>query len=195
MDYPKIRGVVPTEEIERAVSVQVSAFIADPVMRWLWPDPDEYLCHYRTFTRAFGGRAFEHDTAHVSDGFLGGSMWLPPGVAVDGDAVEACFSETVPEPRRSQMFEILEQMDEVHPEEPHWYLAIIGVDPAKQGQGVGSALMRHALEGVDAAGLPAYLESSNPANISLYRRHGFEVIREIRVGEVPVVTPMLRPAR
>lgn len=83
-------------------------------------------------------------------------------------------------------------MDELHPHEPHWHLAVIGVDPAHQGQGIGAALLSYALRQIDEQGVPAYVESSNPANISRYRRHGFEVIRAIRVGGSPVVTPMLR---
>jgi ribosomal protein S18 acetylase RimI-like enzyme len=90
---------------------------------------------------------------------------------------------------------ILEQMEAFHPTEPHWYLAIIGVEPAKQGRGLGAQLMEGALTRCDEEGLIAYLESSNPANISLYQRHGFEVIGEIQVADTPVVTPMLRPAR
>lgn len=86
-------------------------------------------------------------------------------------------------------------MAESHLHEPHWHLAFIGVDPAHQGQGIGAALLRYALAQIDAQGLHAYLESSNPANISLHRRHGFEVIREIRVGDSPLVTPMLRVPR
>lgn len=46
---------------------------------------------------------------------------------------------------------------------------------------------------IDEDHLHPYLESSNPANISLYRRHGFEVIREVRVGGSPPSIPMLRP--
>ena len=58
-----------------------------------------------------------------------------------------------------------------------------------------SPLMRHALAACDRDRLPAYLESSNPANIPLYERHGFERLGAIRAGESPTVVPMLRPAR
>ena len=68
-------------------------------------------------------------------------------------------------------------------------------DPAATGQGLGATLMKHALTIVDEAGLPAYLESSNPRNISLYERHGFEVMGEIRTKGSPVMTPMIRAAR
>jgi ribosomal protein S18 acetylase RimI-like enzyme len=86
-------------------------------------------------------------------------------------------------------------MEKYHPTEPHWYLPLIGVDPSQQGNGVGSALMKHALEIVDRDHMPAYLESSNPKNVSLYERHGFEVIGEIQVGSSPTMRPMFRSAR
>jgi ribosomal protein S18 acetylase RimI-like enzyme len=93
------------------------------------------------------------------------------------------------------MPKIFEQMEKFHPAEPHWYLPMIGVDPARQGGGVGSALMAEALKVIDRNGAMAYLESSNPRNISLYKRHGFEVIGEIQSGSSPIVRPMLRKAR
>ena len=88
-----------------------------------------------------------------------------------------------------------EKMDEWHPEERHYYLPLVGVEPNAQGTGLGGALMRHATARCDEEGALAYLESSNPRNISLYERHGFEVMGEIRVGSAPLVTPMLRQPR
>jgi len=74
----------------------------------------------------------------------------------------------------------------------HSYLPIIGAEPNAQGKGLGADLMRHAVARCDREGALAYLESSNPRNISLYRRFGFEVMGEIRIGAAPLVTPMLR---
>ncbi len=79
-------------------------------------------------------------------------------------------------------------------DQPHWHLPLIGVEPARQGQGHGSAMLRHALRWCDGARLPAYLESTTPGNIPLYERHGFEVIGEIRIGRCPPIFPMLRAA-
>jgi ribosomal protein S18 acetylase RimI-like enzyme len=62
-------------------------------------------------------------------------------------------------------------------------------------RGLGGALMRYAIERCDADKMLAYLESSNPRNIPLYERHGFEVMGEIKVGAGPTVTPMLRRPR
>jgi ribosomal protein S18 acetylase RimI-like enzyme len=90
---------------------------------------------------------------------------------------------------------IFEQMAKLHPKEPHWYLPLIGVDPAHQGRGHGDALLQYALQRFDREGLPAYLESTNPRNISLYRRHGFEEVGTIQAGSSPTLVPMLRRAR
>ncbi|MGV1015508.1 MAG: GNAT family N-acetyltransferase, partial [Methyloceanibacter sp.] len=82
-----------------------------------------------------------------------------------------------------------------HPDEPHWYLPLIGTDPALQGKGHGSSLLRHALSICDAEKMPAYLEATSARNVPFYRRHGFEAIGTIRVGTSPTITPMLRPPR
>jgi ribosomal protein S18 acetylase RimI-like enzyme len=86
-------------------------------------------------------------------------------------------------------------MGSFHPEEPHWYLPLIGVDPSHQARGYGSMLMKHALERCDREEKLAYLESSNPRNLSLYIRHGFELIGTIQVADAPPVFPMRRKPR
>ncbi len=184
-----------SHDLARAVSVQVMAFSSDPIMRWLYPEAHDYLAHYPSFVDAFGGRAFEHSTAYVAADFGGVALWLPPGVHVDGQLVESVFKDTLTSPVREESLSVLEEMDRYHIEEPHWYLPMIGVDPSQQGQGIGAALLQHALSKCDEASLPAYLESSNPANVPLYERHGFSVLGTIQVGSSPPVFPMLRSAR
>jgi ribosomal protein S18 acetylase RimI-like enzyme len=190
----EVRTVEPGEA-ESAVAVQVMAFASDPVIRWLFPEPQAYLGNFAKFAVAFGGRALENDSAHVANDFGGAAFWLPPGVYTDADAVEEVLSEALQKRVRSSASAMLEEMDKYHIQEPHWYLPMIGVDPAHQGEGIGSALLRHALAQVDEKGLPAYLEASSPANVPLYQRHGFEVLGEIRAGEAPPFFPMHRPAR
>jgi ribosomal protein S18 acetylase RimI-like enzyme len=90
---------------------------------------------------------------------------------------------------------LLEQMARHHPDEPHWYLPLIGVDPAHQGKGLGGALMSYALERCDCDGTTAYLESTNPRNVSLYERHGFTAVGRIQVGTSPPIVPMVRRPR
>jgi GNAT superfamily N-acetyltransferase len=191
---PDIQAVAPAD-VPRAESIQLLAFAADPVMRWLWPEPHVYLQAFPRLIRGFGGRAFEHDAAHVTPDFAAGTLWLPPAVHPDEEALDALMTETLVEPIRSEARRIMEEMGASHPDQPHWHLTFIGVDPGWRNRGLGAALLGHALDRIDAQHLFAYLESSNPANLSLYRRHGFEVIREICAGGSPPVFPMVREPR
>ncbi|HRD29223.1 MAG TPA: GNAT family N-acetyltransferase, partial [Caulobacter sp.] len=122
-------------------------------------------------------------------------LWLAPGAEADSDAIIALVGEAVPEERHDVLGELGELMRQFHPKEPHWYLSMIGVDPSRQGQGLGAALLKAGLARCDADGLPAYLESSSPKNVPLYERHGFEVIGLIKPGDHPGLIPMYRPAR
>ena len=180
---------------DRALAVLILAFSSDPACRWAWPDPRQYLAGFPDFVRALGGRAFEHGSAHCLPGHLGAALWLPPGVHPDEDALVDVIQRTVAEGQRDAMFAVAEQMDRFHPDEPHWYLPFIGVDPGHQRKGYGSKLLRHTLAACDRDGVPAYLESTNPANTRLYERHGFEAVGTIQVGTSPPIVPMVRIPR
>jgi ribosomal protein S18 acetylase RimI-like enzyme len=101
------------------------------------------------------------------------------------------MNNSILEPSREAVFAVFEQMEESHPDDSHWYLPVLAVDPAHQNNGYGSRLLEYANTMFDKERIPAYLESSNPRNISLYKRHGYEVITEIPAGDSPV-TPMVR---
>jgi ribosomal protein S18 acetylase RimI-like enzyme len=173
----------------------VLAFGSDPPARWMFPDPHQYLSHFPHFVRAFGGRALDHRSAYYVDNFAGVSLWLPPGVQPDETALVALLERSVSAERLPYVFAILEQLGRFHPTEAHWYLPMTGVDPSKQGNGYGSTMLRHALQGIDQDQLPAYLESTNPGNIGLYERHGFKLLGTIEVADAPPMFPMLREAR
>jgi len=184
-----------SDEMAQAISSIVAAFITDPIARFACPSLHDHLRAMPRAGREFAGKSFEHGTAYVSADFCGVALWLPPGVHPNGDALEAVFRDTATSEHLDDLLATFEKMGESHPEEPHWYLPLVGVEPNAQGRGLGGALMRHALARCDREGAIAYLESSNPRNISLYERHGFEVMGEIQVGAAPPVTPMLRRPR
>lgn len=183
------------EDQNQVVDVIVLAFVRDPTARWFFPDPHQYVSSFREFVPAFGGRAFEHESAHFSGEFSGGALWLPPGIEPDEAALMSIVERTVRPEQLQTAFGIFEGMAKYHPPEPLWYLPLIGVDPAHQNRGVGGALLRHALERIDREKHLAYLESSNPENIPLYERHGFEVMGTIQVDDAPPLTPMIRQPR
>lgn len=180
---------------QAVVDIITLAFSTDPMARWTFPDAATYLAVMPSVVRAFGGNGFAHGTVHIVDGGSAAAMWLPPGVQADSERLGAIMEENVHGERLDDMMKVFEQMDGYHPAEPCWYLPMIGVDPVHQGHGHGSALLRHALEQCDRDGAIAYLESSNPRNIPLYERNGFERIGSIQAGSSPTVVPMLRRPR
>jgi GNAT superfamily N-acetyltransferase len=105
----------------------------------------------------------------------------PPSVAVQ---LRTVLGQGLATARRwGQVYRALLRL---HPEEPHWYLAVVGVDPPDQGRGLGGALLSAFLEQVDRDGAPSYLECDREANLPFYERAGYEVCATTRVEGVPV---------
>ena len=73
-----------------------------------------------------------------------------------------------------------------------WYLEYLAVDPSKQGLGLGSSILKESLKVIDELGEAAYLESSNPQNMSLYERFGFRFVKKIQIGSSPQINTMFR---
>ena len=179
------------------------AFFDDSVMEWMVPDA---VARRRRLHRLFAALTKYHHLARggvevaIGAGGIGGAaLWDPPGQwrQTRGEQVRA-----MPSLLRAFGLSLMrgmaveDRMAAVHPEEPHWYLAIIGSDPTMRGKGFGNALMRSRLDRCDAEHAPAYLESSNPDNVPYYQRFGFEVTGEIVIpGGGPSLIPMWRPPR
>ena len=127
--------------------------------------------------RAKGARVAQELIFTAGD-FAGAAVWTPPGewrftLARRGARRARRGGGVRRAPGRCACCKLLGGVERVHLREPHYYLFAIGADPAHQGRGVGAALLAPMLARCDAEKLPAYLESSNPANLTFYRRHGF----------------------
>ena len=193
MDMPEIK-YANRSDLNRVVNTIGLAFAADPFMRWLSPSADAYLEHYWLMANVFAKLSIDGRTCLRAYGYEGAAIWLAPNVKVEEEIMTALMERALTPDVFNNMVKILERMEEYHPdEEDCWYLPIIGIDPAHQNKGLGSALMKHMTAKLDENGSLGYLESSNPTNISLYQRHGFEVMGEIQVADSPVITPMVRP--
>lgn len=112
------------------------------------------------------------------------ALWLPPPqeamnltVLQEVQALPV-FLSVVGLARIGRMQRLRAAFDANHPKAPHWYLFFLAVDPARQGQGLGSAMLKSTLAPIDAAGASAYLEASSEKNVPLYLRHGFEIVSE-----------------
>jgi GNAT superfamily N-acetyltransferase len=182
-----------------AAEVLARAFYDDPVFSWLVPaDGSRERRLRRFFLTELHHESLRHgavEVAWVDRRAAGAAVWFPPGAGL-GTEVAALPGYLRAFGRRFVNVARFESVAvHIHPrEEPHWYLLAIGVDPARQGEGVGAALLRSRLRRCDADGLPAYLESSKPGNVPLYEHFGFRGTGNLALPEgAPVVTTMWRP--
>lgn len=179
------------------------AFIDDPVMVWMMPDAGRRASAlpriFAAMTRHhfLGGQAVEVATRGEDMGAA--ALWDPPGrwktTPREDLAMMPSFLLALRGEAKRGM-EVSELMKQHHPEEPHWYLAVIGSDPEVRGAGFGQALMASRLDRCDAEGAPAYLESTKESNVPYYLRYGFEVTGELTVpGGGPTMWQMWRAPR
>ena len=185
-------------DADAAATVLTEAFSADPLMAYLWPDPDRPEFPAQQALREFMRAAFETYLAHGHSYVIDGraiALWSPPGIKPDTSPLGEIFvSHADPEifePARANFA----AMHELHPEEPHFYLAQIGVADASRGQGLGSALLQRILLTCDNEGFLAHLEATTPQSQALYARHGFETVTEISFASGVALYPMTRTPR
>ena len=166
------------------------AFQQDPVISWLQPDADRRAAALPGF---FGAMARHHflagggaEIASADSRVAAAALWDPPGRWEQTSREQLAMLPAVIRAFRGRLGvgrALTDQMKAVHPEEPHWYLAVVGSDPAARGEGFGGALLRSRLDRCDAEAAPAYLESSNADNVPYYVRFGFEVTGEVTVPD------------
>ncbi|MGD2181860.1 GNAT family N-acetyltransferase [Lusitaniella coriacea] len=185
--------IATKNDIARIIDAMTLAFATDPIVRWMYPDSQQYLKQFPNFVKAFGSKSIESNTTYFIEGYKGAAFWFPPNTEPDEEALGNLLQQTVS--HAEEVFGLLEQMSHYHPSEPCWYLGILGVDPIQQGQGYGSALMEDILALCDREKKVAYLESSKLSNIPFYERRGFEVMGQIQAGDSPTLFPMVRNPR
>lgn len=195
-------AAVGAAEAGRVAADLSAAFTTDPVFNWfLRADARHDAARLKLFhlLLAMGladGEVFAPATGGAA------SIWLPseslgPAPFLQELRVLPTILQATGFARLGRMSAMRTMMDAHHPKAPpHAYLWFLGVRPEAQGFGVGSRLLAHGLARVDAQGLPAYLESSNAANVPLYRRHGFEVVEVLKARpDAPPMWAMWREAQ
>lgn len=186
LDAPLIEALVGAYEDDPVMNY---AFRAGPARHAAWA---EYFRTNLERYRGFGG-------AFACREGRGAALWAPPGRWHVGLGEQLRLLPRIVRMlgvgRLRRGLGVMQRMQALHPEEPHWYLNLMGVHPREQSRGIGAALLRAGLERAERDGLGAYLESSNERNLTLYRRHGFETRHEITVGGGVRMWLMWREAR
>lgn len=187
-------------EAAQVKSVIARAFDDDPFVNWCVAQDKRRAGRVYDMMEMAYHMAKAHDEVYTAEGVPGAAFWAPPGKNDLGmrqqmrmlpGMVRAMTLRRIP--AMSRAFNAIEKK---HPHEPHWYLSVLGVDPDRQGQGFGTALMQPILEVCDRDGVPAYLESSKEKNVPLYERNGFRVTEVFEApGGAPPMWLMWRDPR
>ncbi|MDJ1135519.1 GNAT family N-acetyltransferase [Streptomyces iconiensis] len=173
-----------------------TAFRADPVSCWIFPEEERREARHPYLFGAFLSGAFLHGTAEMTQDGLGVALWFAvrDGEQVGAEELTEGLKEV--DPGNERLGVMGRATAECHPHEDHAYLQGLAVAPEEQDRGIGSALLRHGLSRCDEEGLPAYLEASSERSRALYARYGFEDLgKPVELPEAgPTMWPMWRPA-
>lgn len=175
---------ITSGDLPRVADVLGRAFEDDPVMTFLAKADARRSSRIRLLMDlALRQLTFPFGETYVSEGFEGAALWNPPNGRPHGlltdlkllpGMVRVAGLTGLP-----RVMGALQMMEDKHPKAPHYYLLALGVEPERQGRGVGTQLMAPVLERADRERMPAYLESSKEKNLPLYQRNGFEVIERV----------------
>ncbi len=190
-DPTDVRIATKSEE-DSVLAVLTLAFSADPGVRWYFTAPPQFYTYFPEFSRAYGGKAFDHKAAYYVGDYAGAALWLPPDVEPDNDEIVSVMQDALSEEKLALVGEFIERVEKSHPTEPYWELTVLGVEPAQQGEGYGKLLIDPVLAECDREETPAFLISSNVQNLSFYIRHGFEIVDTIQLPTMPPFFPMRR---
>ncbi|MFE7229240.1 GNAT family N-acetyltransferase [Streptomyces sp. NPDC002405] len=196
-------GIRAAGEDDRELVVRLldEAFQDDPVSGWVFPEREYRRTTHHRLMAAFTDIVLAEGRIDVTEDGTACALWLsmPAADGPDGgdggeEAADAVRLRESVDPANARVEEIARLMAESHPaDRAHEYLWMIGVAPARQGEGLGSALVRHVLDRCDREGLPAYLEASSERSTKLYERLGFTYAdRTLDIPDGPRMWPMWR---
>jgi ribosomal protein S18 acetylase RimI-like enzyme len=194
VSMPRVAG---PDDADLVVELLVGAFFDDPTWAWVFPDPQARRSQHRELWRLFVDGALRYPWVWIGPGEVATSVWIPPRGSELSDEQAAMLDPLLAvllgrdAARATRVFEAF---DKAHPRTvPHYYLSLLGTDPARRGHGHGLRLLADNLRVIDAAGSPAYLEASNPVNVALYERYGFERLDSFELPDGgPTVQTMWR---
>jgi ribosomal protein S18 acetylase RimI-like enzyme len=191
MTVAHLADAADAEEVGRILA---AGFADDPVLTWVFSEPHpaaKLSCFFDFLARdalvPLGATYLLRSSC---------AAWTPPDPPPWPAERNERFSEALSAVCTTGDLERLDGLDNAiqahHPERRLWYLGVIATVPSSREKGLGTALLEQSLQSIDNTGLPAYLESTNPRNVSLYQRHGFATTGRIELPDGPGLTKMWR---
>jgi GNAT superfamily N-acetyltransferase len=189
------------EEIPKLAGVLARAFASDPFFAFVTgdaPGREQRTVAGWAGTLRYGSARLS--ATYTTDDLAGAAIWIPPAhrpPLLDAIRVGPAMARLTGWRRLRAVADAvgeLERRRHHHVPEPHYYLSALGVEPGRQGQGIGTALMRPVLDRCDRDNLPAYLETATARNLPLYQRLGFAIVEELTLPGAGVHGWLMRRA-
>ncbi|MBZ0275265.1 MAG: GNAT family N-acetyltransferase [Anaerolineae bacterium] len=177
------------------------AFWNDPLMEYAFPDP---ALRQRRLSWLIGLNVrygYLYGEVCADDALRGAAIWLPPksvsmtlGRMFRAGMFAAPFRLGWSALRRLAITgDYSAALHQRSVSGEHWYLSQIGVEPNRQGQGIGRGLLSPMFTRLDENRLPCYLDTANETTIPMYQKYGFRVVHETRLPDHgPRIWAMLR---
>jgi GNAT superfamily N-acetyltransferase len=187
-------------DLEPVADTLAGAFFSDPVWAWAFPDPAQRREQHAALWGLLLEGSIGYGWVWTTSGYEAATLWIPPDrpelPEAQAERLEPLLDELLGD-RAQLVLDVIDQFDATHPrDEPHYYLSLLGTHPDHRGAGTGMDLLRQNVARIDELHHPAYLESTNPANLDRYESVGFEGIGDFDLPfGGPAVTRMWRDAR
>jgi ribosomal protein S18 acetylase RimI-like enzyme len=178
--------------------VLARAFAEDPVTAWFFPGRRTRVARVRRLFVIRLRQLAPQGAVYTTVDLAGAALWTVPLQWREDARQLLRLLPAAPAilPRPLRALRASAHIEARHPAEPHFYLSVLGTDPVRRGEGVGSALLSPVLERCDRERRPAYVEASRERNVAFYERHGFGVCERIELpGGGPSLWLMWRPPR
>ena len=165
----------------------------DPLFRWLFPDAETRMAQVRRFFALTTGFGYVPagdtrltaiaDSEGAAPTTRGAALWAPPTTNPEGPLASPRtwphWGSLLGRGRVAAFVRVFAEWKMAAPQEPHLYLAALGVDPSVAGTGVGGGLLAAGLDEADSQGLPVFTQTLDDKSVGFYERFGFRVVHEI----------------
>jgi GNAT superfamily N-acetyltransferase len=168
------------------IATVTAAFREDPAWAFLMGE------RYERLAPEFAGALFDLRAAGgkvwVSDDLATVAMWESPSGDHDRQETRSAWARYVSiagEQAHERLVAYKTALAAVCPADPYWYLGVLATDPARQGEGLATAVLRPVLGEADRDGMACCLETSTEANRRFYERRGFTEATEVPLADGP----------